>query len=255
MQPESCHHAQDPFAQGLGPYREIPAWTQNSADTSVCQLPGMNARLIWREKMEIPHHMKKLLIGIMFLLFATIAFAQDHHSRRQQPTPQQPTTGWYWGVQSPSNGPESPNTGPELWVGPYSSDSDCADMYGSAIYAHPWECHLTGQDCGIIGNGFAYPESYPYPVPADEVIAGNLNCQEMTIANNPYTVADGWYFLYYPLSGAQLIGSTSLKTCTELYAQYASLALTTPGAQIGYYSDSKCPGAPCFSVGTDTACE
>ena len=25
MQPESCHHAQDPFAQGLGPYTEIPA--------------------------------------------------------------------------------------------------------------------------------------------------------------------------------------------------------------------------------------
>ena len=24
MQPESCHHAQDPFAQGLGPYTEIP---------------------------------------------------------------------------------------------------------------------------------------------------------------------------------------------------------------------------------------
>jgi D-alanyl-D-alanine dipeptidase len=23
MQPESCHHAQDPFAQGLGPYTEI----------------------------------------------------------------------------------------------------------------------------------------------------------------------------------------------------------------------------------------
>jgi hypothetical protein len=24
MEPESCHHAQDPFAQGLGPYMEIP---------------------------------------------------------------------------------------------------------------------------------------------------------------------------------------------------------------------------------------
>src|ERR1035437_6312215 len=24
MQPVSCHHAQDPFAQGLGPYMEIP---------------------------------------------------------------------------------------------------------------------------------------------------------------------------------------------------------------------------------------
>src|SRR5208282_110346 len=24
MQPVSCHHAQDPFAQGLGPYTEIP---------------------------------------------------------------------------------------------------------------------------------------------------------------------------------------------------------------------------------------
>jgi fructose-bisphosphate aldolase class I len=27
-----------------------PPWTQNSADASVCQLPGINARLIWREK-------------------------------------------------------------------------------------------------------------------------------------------------------------------------------------------------------------
>jgi probable HAF family extracellular repeat protein len=27
-----------------------PTWTQNSADTSVCQLPSINARLIWREK-------------------------------------------------------------------------------------------------------------------------------------------------------------------------------------------------------------
>jgi hypothetical protein len=209
--------------------------------------------------MKIPDHMKKLSIGIMFLLFATVASAQDDNPRPRYPSPQQPTTGWYWGVQSPSDGPESPSTGPELWVGPYSSDADCADMYGSAIYAHPFLCHITGpnppSNCEIIGNGFAYPESYRYPVPADEVIAGNLNCQEMTIANNPYTVADGWYFLYYPLSGAQLIGSTSLERCTELYARYASLALTTPGAQIGYYSDSACPGAPCFSVGTDTACE
>ena len=30
MQPESCHHAQDPFAQGLGPYTEIPVWTRAS---------------------------------------------------------------------------------------------------------------------------------------------------------------------------------------------------------------------------------
>src|ERR1700722_5588258 len=28
MQPESCHHAQDAFAQGLGPYTEIPDYTQ-----------------------------------------------------------------------------------------------------------------------------------------------------------------------------------------------------------------------------------
>src|SRR6202035_3222179 len=37
MQPESCHHPQDPFAQGLGPYMEISTETRT---------PGMRRVLL-----------------------------------------------------------------------------------------------------------------------------------------------------------------------------------------------------------------
>ena len=44
MQPESSHHAQDSFAQGLGPYTEIPVETRVSLrysySASPCADPG-----------------------------------------------------------------------------------------------------------------------------------------------------------------------------------------------------------------------
>src|SRR5208282_2866374 len=36
MQPVSCHHAQDPFAQGLGPYMEIPVYPRVAESVADC---------------------------------------------------------------------------------------------------------------------------------------------------------------------------------------------------------------------------
>src|ERR1700730_12232117 len=67
MQPESCHHAQDAFAQGLGPYTEIPDYTQ-----------GRTKRY---ENAET--RMAGFALGIFFLLAAPVgAMAQEAPSVR-----------------------------------------------------------------------------------------------------------------------------------------------------------------------------
>lgn len=186
--------------------------------------------------------MKKLLVVLILLGWVGLGYGGSA------------PYGWYWGVQYP------PVTGSVLWVGPYPNDADCADMYGSAIYAHPWACHLDcttagscAENCKIVGNGFAYPKAWPYPVPPADLIAGTLNCTLYKDITPRPTPAAGWYFLWYSSTGPHLEGSPDLATCRADYtARSKSL---TSGEYIGYYSDSACPGAPCFSVGTDTACE
>jgi hypothetical protein len=150
--------------------------------------------------------------------------------------------GWYFKI--------SPPHGPAFDVGPYQTQSACADMLGSALYAHPWGCHLGGKDCSIIGNGFAYPASYPYPVPADKQIPGSA-CFEADAQHLPdggTALPRGWYFLYYSARKG------SVEKCSD-YPKFKKRAKTTPGDQIANYSEMRCFGAPCFSVGFSTACE
>ena len=48
MQPESYHHARDPFAQGLGPYTEIPVKkkvTRFNLHLPFDKLPGVGAKV------------------------------------------------------------------------------------------------------------------------------------------------------------------------------------------------------------------
>src|ERR1700722_10021015 len=75
--------------------------------------------------------------------------------------------GWYFSITPPH--------GQTFDVGPYASHWDCNDMCGSALYSHPFACHFTGlpHDCRIIGNGFAYPKGFPFPVAAGEEIPSN----------------------------------------------------------------------------------
>jgi hypothetical protein len=148
--------------------------------------------------------------------------------------------GWYFTINPP-------NGGLPFLVGPYNNYSDAADTLGSALFASPWACHLqwSKYNCRIIGNGFAYPGDFPYPVPGDEVIPSpNLT----RASKGSYSLAKGWYFLFYTAIGG------SIEKCSELKA-FKVLARNVPGDEIPRYSDMQCPGAPCFSVGFDTACE
>jgi hypothetical protein len=156
---------------------------------------------------------------------------------------QQVPTGWYFSVKPP-------NGGPALKVGPYSQLA-CGDMLGSALYAHPFACHFTGpnppENCRNIGNGFAYPKGWPYPVPvgSDQQLPSSA-CFEAPLDGNPDYY--GWYFFFYTRTGG------SVQECNEL-PKYRALTLTVPGDEIPKYSNAQCPGAPCFSVGFSSACE
>ena len=55
MQPESCHHARDPFAQGLGPYTEIPVKTLIESEVSVN--PAMQ-KIAWEISWESAEHLQ-----------------------------------------------------------------------------------------------------------------------------------------------------------------------------------------------------
>lgn len=143
---------------------------------------------------------------------------------------------WYFTITPPH--------GDSFYVGPYKNYSDASDMLGSAIYSHPFACHLGG-NCRATGNGFAYPKDYPFPVPDNLTITGEAPVQ--VLDDKEIAVPRGWYFLFYTsISG-------SLEQCKDL-GQFKSLARTVPGDEIPFYKNKKCPKAPCFSVGFDTAC-
>jgi hypothetical protein len=51
MQPESCHHAEDAFAQGLRPYMEIPA-ELNKRSTELSRSRATYIEFATDERME-----------------------------------------------------------------------------------------------------------------------------------------------------------------------------------------------------------
>jgi hypothetical protein len=146
---------------------------------------------------------------------------------------------WFFTITPPNGGASFP-------VGPYKTVSQCLDTLGSAAFSHPFACHLqwSKQNCRIIGNGFAYPEDYPYPVPPDEVMT-SVGCYEDN--SGSYELRRGWYFFFYTAIGGSVEKCSQLKGAEEL-------AREVPGDELGHYRNMGCPGAPCFSVGFDTAC-
>jgi hypothetical protein len=143
--------------------------------------------------------------------------------------------GWYFSITPPH--------GQTFDVGPYASHWDCNDMCGSALYSHPFACHFTGlpHDCRIIGNGFAYPKGFPFPVPAGEEIPSN-GC---FWSNEPPLRSGNYFFFYTNTTG-------SIEECSK-FRKFNALAKDTPGDEIAV--TKRVCGGPCFTVGTDTACE
>lgn len=174
---------------------------------------------------------KTLAIALMATFLAAPTVAGE--KRRQH---------WYWTVTPAATQAQV------IYIGPYNTLAGCRDMLGSAIFSHPWGCHLGWQPasatCRNIGNGFAYPANYPYPIPTDMQITG----QDCVQNDNPgLRLRSGWYFLYYTIMGG------GVAACRE-HKKFEALAEITPGMELGYYDDRLCPGAPCFSIGSDTAC-
>jgi len=176
----------------------------------------------------------RIRLLVIVALLAMIAFT----ARPFPPAVAFAQPGWFFSITPPS--------GPEFLVGPYSDHWDCNDMLGSALYSHPFACHTdpSNFNCRITGNGFAYPKDFPYPVPANEIIP-SLGCFKSKTTRT--YVKPGWYFLFYTPAGG------SLERCGE-YRAFKLLAKTVPGDDIGFYKNRGCFGAPCFSVGFDTAC-
>jgi hypothetical protein len=161
---------------------------------------------------------------------------------RRHPKKKKDRAYWFWTATPPASG-ASP-----IYIGPYETLLGCRDMLGSAWYSHPFACHLTGpnppSNCRVTGNGFAYPKDYPHPVPSDMYIP-SLDCVKSS--DPTLRLKLGWYFLYYTVNGG------GVASCKE-YKQYKELSKITPGMELGFYRNLACPGAPCFSVGVDTAC-
>jgi hypothetical protein len=156
--------------------------------------------------------------------------------------PSIPAGGWYFDVIPPNGGAKIP-------VGPYTSYYDACDTFGSALFYHPFACHLYPSkfNCRALGNGFAFPHDIPFPVPANEPDAVMVTTGPYRDPASPNALKRGWYFLFFTTTGG------SIEKCSDL-ARARELVRTVPGDEIGYYKNLRCPGAPCFSVGFDTAC-
>lgn len=154
------------------------------------------------------------------------------------PTPQPESKGgWYIPINPPLGG-EAFN------IGPFPN---CPDMAGSFMFSHPDACHRTGRpkDCGIIGNGQAYPAGVPWPLPKDyKPIAGGC------FRSATETPMHGWHFLEYhslPTPGG------SAPACSE-FAKYKALADADP-AHYQVATVRKGCGGPCWPTHRDNACQ
>ena len=117
-------------------------------------------------------------------------------------------------------------------VGPYNSEYGCKDWLGSALFLHGPHCHddPTDKNCVPIGNGFAYPAGFPYPVPPEKQIPSGT-CFESAAPG----MRQGYYFFSYsdhPPAGTP-VGPFDSQKCESV------LAVWTQGRA----------GTGCFYVG------
>lgn len=142
--------------------------------------------------------------------------------------------GYYIQLQPQVNGPIG-------LVGPWCSLAAARDVLGSALYSHPFICHITGPhppaNCRITGNGFAYPAGTPYPpphqIPSSDVV-------QLPLAGNPDQ--HGWMGLYYANDG----------TVTVFPAKDRPIYRAKVQAGLGafpLYVNKACPGWPNILVG------
>jgi hypothetical protein len=135
------------------------------------------------------------------------------------------TNDWFYRI-TPPNGAAA------FDVGPYNSEYGCKDWLGSALFLHGPHCHddPNARNCAPIGNGFAYPAGFPYPMPRDQQIPSG-SCFESSARGFP----QGYYFFWYsnrsPFAAA--IGPFGPQKCDSVLAGW------TQGR----------PGSGCFFIG------
>ena len=119
------------------------------------------------------HIVRSLAVSIPILLLTVPAYAG--------------TNDWFYRI-TPPNGAAA------FDVGPYNSEFGCKDWLGSALFLHGPYCHdhPTDRNCVPIGNGFAYPAGFPYPVPREKQIPSGT-CFE----SDAKGFRQGYYFFWY----------------------------------------------------------
>src|SRR3982074_1289945 len=120
------------------------------------------------------------------------------------------TNDWFYRI-TPPNGAAA------FDVGPYNSEYGCKDGLGSALYLHGPLCHdhPTNKNCVSIGNGFAYPAGFPYPVPREKQIPSG-NCFESSATG----FRQGYYFFWYSARSqfAAAVGPFGEQECNDVLA-------------------------------------
>jgi len=144
------------------------------------------------DKIHVVRFVVAVAIPILLLTVSTYAGTKD----------------WFYRI-TPPNGAAA------FDVGPYNSEYGCKDWLGSALYLHGPHCHdhPTNRNCVPIGNGFAYPAGFPYPVPPDKQIPSGT-CFESNAAG----MRQGYYFFSYSdrSRSAAAIGPFAQEKCDRV---------------------------------------
>jgi hypothetical protein len=119
-------------------------------------------------------------------------------------------------------------------VGPWNTLAACRDNLGSALYSHPFQCHISGPaggNCRNLDSGYGYPQGAGLH-PAWQI--PDSDCQLIPII---HTHERGkWVRFYYSDTG-------------ECTVAIKGKPISVPAGSFTYYAGKQCPGWPWIYIG------
>lgn len=188
-----------------------------------------------------------MLAAILVIVWGLILWGVSHASGRIAPFVNQHIAVLDLKVIKHAKAPAVPHRGKAFYynltpreggqaclVGPWNTLAACRDNLGSALYSHPFQCHIsgpTGGACRNLDSGYGYPKGAGLH-PAWQI--PDSDCSLIPIIHTHER--NHWVRFYYSDTG-------------ECTVAIKGKPISVPAGSFTYYADSQCPGWPWIFIG------